>query len=119
MIEVRYESFESGKAQLHGRVHQELYASEQRRGAQVWGDPRPYGYEQIGDKWELTYNDFIIQIVQTTDNFKDLSEFRKLIIDSKSIFFYMPFTLIIALLLTTILLVKRFGKKYFNKRCEI
>ena len=36
-----------------------------------------YGYEQNGDAWELKYDDFIIQIVQTTDNFKDLSDFRK------------------------------------------
>ena len=75
-----------------------------------------YGYEQIGDKWELTYNDFIIHIVQTTDNFKYLSEFRKLIIDSKTIFLVMLFSLIVTLLLTTILLVKRFGKKYIEPK---
>ena len=75
-----------------------------------------YGYEQIGDKWELTYNDFIIHIVQTTDNLKDLSEFRKLILDSKTTFFYMPLTLIIALLLITVLAANRFGKKYIKPK---
>lgn len=75
-----------------------------------------YGYEKFGDKWELKYDDFIIQIVQTTDNFKDLSDFRKLIIDTKSIFLFLLFSLIVTLLLTTVLVANRLGKKYIKPK---
>ena len=78
-----------------------------------------YRYEQNGDAWELKYNDFIIQIVQTTDNFKDLYEFRKLINESKTIFFYMPFSLIVALLLITVLAANKYGKKHLEEKRKI
>ena len=78
-----------------------------------------YGYEQNGDAWELKYDDFIIHIVQTTDNFKDLYEFRKLINESKTIFFYMPFSLIVALLLITVLAANKYGKKHLEQKRKI
>lgn len=78
-----------------------------------------YAYEQTGDKWELTFNEFVIQIVQTSDNFKDLSSFRKLINGTKSTFFIMLCSLIITLLLITVLVANKFEKKHLADKTKI
>ena len=75
-----------------------------------------YGYERIGDKWEIKYDDFVIQIVETTDNLSDLEKFSELIIDTKSIFLFMLISLIASLLTITILLANKLTKYHINPK---